>query len=495
MSIVSEKKAKRYVSDDAQLLSEWHPTKNFPLTPNMITYGSTKRLWWVCGNGHEWQATANNRSTGYGCPFCSGRKPISGVTDLKTVRPDLALEWNYERNLPLTVNEVSVGSKKQVWWRCKNGHEWKAAVYSRNEGNGCPICAKRSHSSLPEQAIYYYIKIHFSDALNSFVIPKTRMELDIFIPSLSVGIEYDGAAWHNNPTVLAREQKKYNLCISNNIKLIRIKEELENGIESHSDELFTLPKCPSFWDLDNTITNLLCYLGIMESVNSEADINKIRSQYLFAEDKRTLASVAPHLTKEWHPTLNEPLTPQMVMANAHDKVWWLCDYGHEWRAAVYSRVHGNNCPVCSGQKVLVGYNDLATTHPLLLKEWHPSKNLPITPQSVSHGSKKEAIWICNKGHEWKAAISTRTKGIGCPYCANKKVLSGYNDLKTLCPHVAKEWHPNKNGTLTPDMVVLGSGNKVWWLCSKCGYEWQARVVDRAKGRGCLQCVTKNRKKT
>ena len=166
-----------------------------------------------------------------------------------------------------------------------------------------------------------------------------------------------------------------------------------------------------------------------------------------------------------------------------------------WRAAVYSRVHGNNCPVCSEQKVLVGYNDLATTHPLLLKEWHPSKNLPTTPQSVSHGSKKEAIWICNKGHAWKAASSTRTKGIGCPYCANKKVLSGYKDLKTLCPHVAKEWHPNKKGTLTPDMVVLGSGNKAWWLCSKCGYEWQAKVVDRAKGRGCLQCVTQNRKKT
>ena len=53
-----------------ELALEWHPTRNAPLTPNLISYGSTKKVWWICNKGHEFQATVNNRSSGYGCPYC-----------------------------------------------------------------------------------------------------------------------------------------------------------------------------------------------------------------------------------------------------------------------------------------------------------------------------------------------------------------------------------------------------------------------------------------
>ena len=140
---MAEKKEKQYVSDSAQLLAEWHPTKNIPLTPNTVTYGSTKRIWWICGNGHEWQATANNRSTGYGCPYCSGRKPIIGLTDLQTVRPDLVLEWHNEKNGDLTPSQFTSGSGKKVWWLCcECGNEWQATIANRAAGRGCPVCSK-----------------------------------------------------------------------------------------------------------------------------------------------------------------------------------------------------------------------------------------------------------------------------------------------------------------------------------------------------------------
>ena len=84
-------------------------------------------------------------------------------------------------------------------------------------------------------------------------------------------------------------------------------------------------------------------------------------------------------------------------------------------------------------------------------------------------------------------------GTGCPYCAGKKVLKGYNDLKTVNPTLAKEWNYEKNNGLTPEDVMPNSNKKVWWKCSK-GHEWQAMVINRNKGRGCPKCYREKRSK-
>ena len=80
-------------------------------------------------------------------------------------------------------------------------------------------------------------------------------------------------------------------------------------------------------------------------------------------------------------------------------------------------------------------------------------------------------------------------GSGCPYCAGKKVLKGFNDLATLEPKVAESWHPTLNGRLTPETVTVGSRRKVWWQCPE-GHVWKAVVYSRA-GRqraGCPVCA-------
>ena len=104
--------------------------------------GSGKAVWWKCKEGHEWQATIRNRDRGARCPYCSGRIAIRGFTDLQTVNPTLAKEWNYEKNDNLTPQNVLPNSGKKVWWRCSKGHEWQATIASRNSGCGCPECAK-----------------------------------------------------------------------------------------------------------------------------------------------------------------------------------------------------------------------------------------------------------------------------------------------------------------------------------------------------------------
>lgn len=136
-------------------------------------------------------------------------------------------------------------------------------------------------------------------------------------------------------------------------------------------------------------------------------------------------------------------------------------------------------------KLIVGQNDLATVNPALAAEWHPMKN-DLLPSQVTAGSNKKVWWKGPCGHEWKAEIMNRSRGCGCPYCANRHVKRGVNDFATVMPILAAEWHPIKNGGRKPDQFAYKSNEKVWWL-GKCGHEWQATIASRTVGRGCPYC--------
>ena len=60
------------------LVKEWHPTKNGELTPNNLTHGSGKKVWWLCPKGHSYERSLNTRTShGTGCPYCSGKKSLN----------------------------------------------------------------------------------------------------------------------------------------------------------------------------------------------------------------------------------------------------------------------------------------------------------------------------------------------------------------------------------------------------------------------------------
>ena len=126
------------------LAKEWNYKRNGDLLPESVTPNSGKKVWWMCMYGHEWQAKIAQRNNGTGCPYCAGRKVLKGFNDLQTVNPALAKEWNYEKNDGLTPMDVTSNSNKKVWWKCKKGHEWQAIVANRNNGRGCPQCAKKN---------------------------------------------------------------------------------------------------------------------------------------------------------------------------------------------------------------------------------------------------------------------------------------------------------------------------------------------------------------
>ncbi len=188
-----------------------------------------------------------------------------------------------------------------------------------------------------------------------------------------------------------------------------------------------------------------------------------------------LATTHPQIAKQangWDPTT--------VVAGSNKKLGWKCDYGHEWDAVAALRTGvKTNCPVCVNLKILIGFNDLATTHPQIAKQangWDPT--------TVVAGSSKKLGWKCEFGHEWKASVSKRSGGQNCPTCANSRLLIGFNDLATTHPHIAKQ----ANGW-DPTTVVAGSGRKLGWKC-EFGHEWKASVSHRSGGQNCPTCGNK-----
>lgn len=198
----------------------------------------------------------------------------------------------------------------------------------------------------------------------------------------------------------------------------------------------------------------------------------------------SLAAIKPDVAKQWHPTKNGKLTARDVAAGTNKSIWWICERGHEWQARVYSRSDGRRCPFCFGGKV-THETSLSTLRPDIANQWHPIKNGNLTPKNFRHKSNQKIWWICEKAHEWIAAISHRAEGYGCPYCSNQAVAES-NNLMQMYPAIAAQWHPTKNKNLTPSKVVSGSSKKVWWLCEKA-HEWEAIIGTRTRGSGCPYC--------
>ena len=197
----------------------------------------------------------------------------------------------------------------------------------------------------------------------------------------------------------------------------------------------------------------------------------------------------PLLLKQWDRERNGDLTPDDVTYGSRRKVWWRCEKGHSWQAQIKSRtLLGAGCPVCAGKVVVPGENDLATLRPDLAAQWHPERNLPLTPERIAPGSHKRVWWVCGKGHVWQAAAAARANGERCPVCAGKVVIPGENDLAALYPEIAAQWDGEKNGELTVKEVSPYSNRKAWWRCRE-GHSWQAAIAARTKRKtGCPYCT-------
>jgi hypothetical protein len=130
------------------------------------------------------------------------------------------------------------------------------------------------------------------------------------------------------------------------------------------------------------------------------------------------------------------------------------------------------------------YN-LYVLRPDLAREWHPTKNGGLGPKDVTPGSRRQAWWLCEKGHWWQARICDRSRGMKCTFCRDLN-KQGEQRMVDLRPELLKEWHPSRNGDLRAREASSQHKDKVWWICGQ-GHEWEATIRSRLSGKTCPFC--------
>lgn len=458
-----------------ELALQWHPTKNGGKKPSEVAAQSNKRAWWYLPYDDpetgrhfdfDWEAIISNRIRGAGCPFLTGKAAWPGYNDLATVRPDLAAEWHPTKNGKLRPEDVLPMSKEIVWWYLpyddpKTGEhfdfEWRTAVCNRMKGSSCPY-------------------------LSGMAIWPGFNDLATLRPDLA-------AQWH--PT--------------------------RNG--DLTPKMVTIGTAKMIWwylPYDDPETGE--HFNFEWRAELASRVKGAGCPYLAGKAVHPgfndLATVRPDLAAQWHPTKNGDLTPAQVTVSSDRNVWWYLPYDDpksgrhfdfEWSVCVSARTSGNDCPYLSGKAVWIGFNDLATVCPAVAAQWHPTRNGELTPQKVTAYTCRVVWWLLpyddprtgkHFDFEWQASIYDRVMGGGCPYLSGEALFRGFNDLATVRPDLAAQWHPTKNGELTARDVMSWSSRFVWWYLpyddpvsgEHFDFEWLATVANRAAGSGCPYLV-------
>lgn len=558
-------------SKKPELAKQWHPDKNMLLTPNDVSSGSGKKVWWICSKNHEWKAVISSRNQGIGCPYCAGQRPttdrnfatkypellkeldfiknnnldpeklsprasqkvwwkcnkdhswqatISNRTrrqynnacpyctnrklcnenSLARLRPDIAQDWHPTKNNALTPSDVIAGGGIKVWWICKHGHEWQATVGTRvNNSTGCPKCTL--HTSRIEIAVYSEMLALFPDSVWQEKIE--RYECDIFIKNKNIGIEIDGVYWHRQKSNVDKTKSK--LFDEKGIQLFRLREHglpllSERDISfKWSDKTFPIisrlvQQILKFAQLtENERLMLHQYISGISLIN-EKQYRKIVSHLPAPPSGRSLADKMPDIAKEWAYDLNAPLTPEHFGPSANKSAWWRCIQGHVWKSVIQQRTfRRSGCLRCSLQRA-PSENSLAVIRHDLAKEWNSEKNGNLHPEKLFPNSNLKVWWVCNKGHEWQAVISSRNSNVtGCPYCYGR-YASKTNNLAMLYPFLLVEWDAELNKGLNPSDFTPHVNKKVWWRCQK-RHSYEATIYNRTKNQsGCPICARNNSRK-
>lgn len=402
------------------IMAEFDNNKN-DFTMKDVTVGSDRETWWKCPNGHSYKSSPSRRvMRGSGCGICSHNVLVKGVNDLMTTHPEIAKEWDYEKNKEKP-DEVMAGSNiKKYWFICPKGHSYKTTILGRKRGTDCPQCNIEKHTSFPERAIFYYMKQYIDEVKDSYHNPIIgRKEIDIYLPKYNFGIEYDGQAWHKDYN---RDIEKDEICFKNGIELLRVREY--GCYEYDSGSIKTYVTAYDMDELNNAILFIFNYLNkkfrlkIKPDIDVDRDRVKILELMNLSEKENSLANYCPNIEDYWDYEKNGIIKPEQISHASEKKIYLKCQKGHNWIAKAGDFVLRPYCPYCNGRKVWAGFNDLFTTNPELKPLW--SKNNTIDPKTIKKGSNKKVLWICQKcGNEYKMAVNNK-RGKLCPKCLNKE---------------------------------------------------------------------------
>ncbi len=264
-------------------------------------------------------------------------------------RPDLLLEWNYEANGDLKPENFTIGSNKDINWKCKFGHKWTAKINNRTHGRNCPVCAGRKvcfenclATLNPNLALEW-------DYENSF--PLTPFDVTCNSHKYAYWKCPFGHMWtacikNRNNGASCPCCSGHKVCLDN--CLVTLRPDLAK--EWHPILNGTLTPCDvscnshikAWW---------ICEKGhVWDAIISDRN-NKNNCPFCSGHrvcNDNCLATLRPDLAQEW--SKNNKLTPFEVTVNSNIKVEWECDKGHIWEATINNRANGNGCPSCSESK-------------------------------------------------------------------------------------------------------------------------------------------------
>lgn len=332
--------------------------------PDHVGPGSNRRINWVCGRGHQWGATINNRArNGSGCPYCGGNRAIPGETDLATLHPDLAAEWDHARNGKLTPKIIGAHTMKRVWWTGLCAHTWQAAVANRTKGNGCPYCA--SKHVLPGVTDLATLRPDLATQWHS----SNELRPEQVVPGARRKATWQCAKGHVWEAAIYRRSAGIG-CPYCSGKYV---------VPGETDLATVRPDLASEWDASNLLTprevsahsnhraTWRCAKGHvwMAVVGSRTSRRPSGCPSCFGlravPGVTDLSTLRPDLAAEWGDS--NAGSPDRLKLTSKRTVRWRCSSGHAWEATVASRSSGGGCPACeagvqakSGQLETAAFN-------------------------------------------------------------------------------------------------------------------------------------------
>jgi very-short-patch-repair endonuclease len=314
------------------------------------------------------------------------------------------------------------GSNRKVWWKCKKGHEWKASPNKRTGADKTGCPYCNPQTSRLEIRILCELRHLFTNVKWREKIDG--IEVDIYVPKYPFAVEVDGYRWHIGKE--DRDRMKSQELRKCGITLFRLRDKRLNSIED--TDTFCNENEEDIGIIHRLLSNITKHIPL-----NNDDYYKIQSYFQIAE---------PQNSKEYERLISYLPSPPPE-------------------------------------------NSLAELYKDLIQEWHYEKNAPLIPDNFTPSARANVWWKCDNGHEYKSFIYNRIKGVGCPYCAGRKV-SPDNNLAVKVPKLINEWHFGKNDPINPEEIYYRSTKKVWWICAK-GHEWKATPQMRVLGRGCPYC--------
>ena len=381
----------------------------------------------ICGGTYK-KSVRTKKEDNSDCPYCNNSRLLAGYNDLASTHPSLAKQWSPTNNFKPT--QVMRRFIFEAYWICPVCHgEYKQFINEKTEDNSdCPYCKNK----IPLAGFNDLVTTH--PKLAKLLSTKNLLNAHQIVYNPNQNTFYDKFIWICP------------VCHS------EYKKALNEKTEDNSD----CPYCSN--------------RKVLQGFND-------------------LVTTHPKLAKQW--SLNNDLKAIQVTKDSKYSAEWICPDCHgAYTKPVYSKAEDNSdCPYCSNRKVLQGFNDLVTTHPKLAKQW--SLNNDLKAIQVTKDSKYSAEWICPDCHGayTKPVYSKAEDNSDCPYCSNRKVLQGFNDLVTTHPKLAKQW--SLNNDLKAIQVTKDSKYSAKWICPDCHGAYIKPVYSKAEDNSdCPYCNNK-----